>query len=113
MIWMEEIYVGEKAQKHAEQIIQGINTGQPPYGAYVLVYPSNSKNQLDILSANDPLFSYYAGQDDFQIVGIAKGREDAFGLVEKITQEAMETTGSPWIRQFLEKRQKKQGGEED
>ena len=101
MKWMNRLYVGVKAAEQRDKIIDCICQGQIQMDAYVLMLATNPENQLDILSANYLLQPYYRGQEDLTIVGIAKGKDEAFLVLQVIVEEAMKTLGTPDLKKFL------------
>lgn len=99
--WYKNLYVGNNAKKKKKKIIDKINNGSGQLGIYVITLAASQKNNLDIFSSNHLL------QKSFReccplIVGIAKGYEEAMDLVQEITQDVIESTGSVDIRGYLE-----------
>lgn len=109
MLWMNRLYVGERAEKKREEILSGIREGRLQMGVYVLTLASHPDNQLDIYPSNVLLQPYYKKKEDLTVVGIARGREEALLLVSQITTEAYRAYGTPDLRRYLAKRMEEDG----
>jgi len=101
MKWFDRLYVGDGAEKKQDRIVRGIRVGKVQWNVYVLTLPSNPANQLDILSSNYLLQSYYRRQEDLTVVGIAKGREEAFFVLQQMVEDAMKEYGTPDLRRLF------------
>lgn len=99
--WYNNLYVGNTAKKKQKSIIRKINNGSGQLGVYVVTLASNHANNLDVFSANHLLQSFFRSTCPL-IVGIAKGYHEAIELVQSITEEVYEKTGTADIRSFLE-----------
>ncbi|WP_434311357.1 hypothetical protein [Hominifimenecus sp. rT4P-3] len=108
--WMEQLYVGEGAQKNQKRIQEGIRQGKLLWNVYVLMLPTNPKNQLDILSSNYLVQPYYKNQA-LTVVGLAKGYEEALTVLMQIVDDARKETGSVDLKAYLAARQKQKEGE--
>ncbi len=73
-------------------------------GFYVICLSSGA-DQLDILNAWNLKFPFYRHYPPV-VVGIAKNYEEAVALVIRMTEEALDRTGSPDIRNYLIQRAK-------
>ena len=71
---------------------------------YVLVLPEHGSNQLEIYNAALFLQPDFPN-DDFFVVGIVRGYEEALELVEEIAGKVYEQTGAADIRTYLLKRE--------
>ena len=99
--WYNNLYVGNTAKKKKRKIIRKINNGSGQLEVYVVTLASNCANNLDIFSANYLLKSVLRDNCPL-IVGIAKGYEEAIGLVREIVQDVYEKTGTADVRGYLE-----------
>lgn len=90
MLWYKKLYVSEAAAKRRFTIIQKIRDGSAPPKAYVIVPASNPQNLLDIWQA--------AGmpkeKEEWIILGIAWGYQDALELAAQMADEIYRTTGT-------------------
>lgn len=102
MRWYKRLYVGKTAQSNKRQIISKIKKNKFQMGIYVLALPANDENVLDIYPVYTLLQPHYRKADLF-VVGIAKGREEAFELVTTIVMEAKELTGSYKVKGLVDK----------
>lgn len=101
MRWFDRLYVGDGAEKTQDRIVRGIRKGKVQWNVYVLTMPSNPANQLDILSSNYLLQPYCKRQEDLTVVGIAKGREEAFFVLQQMVEDAMKEYGTPDLRRLF------------
>ena len=100
MKWYRHIYIGEQARKDRYRIIGKIRHNRFQMDIYVITLASNSKDLLDIYP------SYVVRQKHFQkqeywIVGIAKGYEEAIEVAVKIVMEVYTKTGTFGIREYI------------
>lgn len=100
MRWYKELYVGETATKRKNKIIKNIEAGKKQIGVYVLAFPTNKSNIMDIYPAFVLTQKHYMNMD-LQIVGIAASREEAIDLTQEILMECYKKTGQFRIDQFI------------
>ncbi len=101
MNWYPQLYLGEKAAKKKEALIQKIESGKTPPDTYLLTLASGPSNQLEIVPAWNLRFWYSRGSIPM-VVGLGCGRREAFALVQKITEDVYRQTGGVMIRAYLE-----------
>ena len=109
--WMDQLYVGEGAQKNQKRIQEGIEQGKLLWNVYVLMLPTNPKNQLDILASHYLMQPYYLNQE-LTVIGLAKGYDEALTVLMRITDDAYQATGTADIRSYLAARLRKKEGED-
>ena len=97
MLWYRHLYVGEKAKKHQFSIIRSIREKKYRPGVFVITPPSNGN---DIYPAYMLLFGAYKKQE-FKILGIAQGYQEALLLAGTIVTEMYEKTGGFCLEEFL------------
>jgi len=98
--WSSRLLIGEKMNKRKEKVIASINNREAVFGVYCIAFASHPDNLFDILDANELLFPHYR-LTDVQIVGIAKGKEEAVLLVQKMLMEVYNNTGSFDVRNYF------------
>ena len=98
--WYENLYVSERASKKLKRTISRINRGKLTPEIYVLTFPSNDKNMMDIIPANILLQKTLRRRCP-KIIGLAKGREDALELMQTIIMETYEQTGGFCVKEYL------------
>lgn len=103
MLWYRHLYVGKKAKSHRFSIIQSIRNKSYWPGAYVITPASNGNNILDIYPAYMLLFGKYRKQE-FKILGIAEGYQEALELSGTIINEMYKKTGGFCLEEFLAER---------
>lgn len=101
--WHEDLYVSDAASEKIHKIIKKINGNKAVPGVYLLTYPINSRNIMDIFSAlslKQPVIRKRCPK----IIGVAKGKDDAIELMIDIINETYQNTGSFQVKEYLENR---------
>lgn len=78
-----------------------LEAGQAPSGVYLLCLPVNPEERMDII----PAFVLEQTGDAFrewEILGLAKGRKEAFSLAGDLMRDVYEKTGAFDVRAFVE-----------
>lgn len=104
MRYYRYLYLGSGLEKKKEKVIRKLEKGKFQLDLYVITLAENVKNHLEIYSSNlflQPDFPY----EDFFVVGIARGYEDAVELVEEITKEVYNETEGADIRSYILKKE--------
>lgn len=104
MKWYRKLYLGDNAKDAKYKIIGKVRTNKFQFDTYLITLSNNPDNLLDIYLANfllQPHFKKSNFLDDIYVVGIAKGRDEAFRLIEKIIFEVYSNTGEFKLREYL------------
>lgn len=104
MKWYRKLYLGENAKKEKYKMFGRICKNRFQADTFLIVLPQASDNLLEIISANyllQPFFKKKAVSDNIYVVGLAKGRDEAFELVRVIIDEVHSKTGAFDIRGYL------------
>lgn len=105
MKFYHDLYVTEELQEKREDIIKKLKKKKCQMNVYVITLTENEANQLefyDSLSLQQKVFGRHAPF----IIGLAKGKSEAFRIVEQITQEVYDNTKGTDIRRYLLQRQR-------
>ena len=103
MRYYKHLYLAEGLKKK-EKIIRKLEEKKLQINIHVITLARNEKNQLEIYNSMvflQPDFPY----DDFLVVGLAKGYEDAVEIVEEIAQEVYNKTKGADIRSYILERE--------
>jgi hypothetical protein len=103
MKWYRKLILGDNAKNQKYKIVGKVRTGKFQIDTYLIALPSNPQNLLDIYHANfllQPHFKKTHVLDNIYVLGIAKGREEAFEVVQGIIAEVYENTGGFQIRKY-------------
>ena len=106
MRYYKHLYLAEGIKKK-EKIIRKLEEKKLQMNIHVITLARNEKNQLEIYNSMvflQPDFPY----DDFLVVGLAKGYEDAVEMVEEIAQEVYNKTKGADIRSYILKREQEE-----
>lgn len=98
--WTSRLYVGEKMKKKKEKVIASINNREATFGVYCVAFASHPSNLFDIMDANELLFPHYK-RSKIQIVGLARGKEEAILLVQDMLMEVYHNTGDFDVRTYF------------
>lgn len=107
MKWYENLYVGESIADKAGRIKRKIEHNGITPSVYLVTLPSNPANLLDIIPARDLLQPGYPKQD-LHIIGLAKGYDEAIGLVQQMIEEALQKTGTTDIVSYLKNERRRE-----
>ena len=100
MKFYKNLYVSDGYKKKKEKLIQKMKDGKYPLSAFVLVLIENGPNQMDFYPTA-MLYQGYLMTDNLYIVGLAESYMDAVYMVEEITREVYESTGTADIRSYM------------
>lgn len=100
ILWTSRIYFGDKLNKKKDKVIASINNSEVTFGVYCITFASNEDNLFDIMNANELLFPHYK-KSEVRIVGLAKGKEEALELVQKMLMEVYHKTGSFDVKTYF------------
>ena len=106
MRYYKHLYLAEGIKKK-EKIIRKLEEKKLQMNIHVITLARNEKNQLEIYNSMvflQPDFPY----DDFLVVGLAKGYEDAVEIVEEIAQEVYNKTKGADIRSYILEREQEE-----
>lgn len=93
MKWYKNLYIGETLVKSKDKVIKKIQRNVLQPGVYVIVLATNGKDNFRIIHSLELLQRNYL-KDDLTVVGIAKGKDEAFELVRRMITDVYEETGS-------------------
>jgi len=100
MEFRKELYLGDEAGKHYREYRNAIKKGKPYPELYVITYAVGSHDQLDIV--NGLLLTSRSVRERLpQVVGIAKGKEEAYRLVQRIAEETYRASGDCDMKAYL------------
>ena len=106
MRYYKHLYLAEGLKKK-EKIIRKLEEKKLQINIHVIKLARNENNQLEIYNSMvflQPDFPY----DDFLVVGLAKGYEDAVEIVEEIAQEVYNKTKGADIRSYILEREQEE-----
>lgn len=103
MKWYRKLYLGDNAKDAKYKIIGKVRTGKFQMDTYLITLSNNPDNLLDIYSAKfllQPHFKDTHILDNIYVIGIAKGRDEAFQLIENIISDVYSNTGGFGLREY-------------
>lgn len=106
--WYKGLYVGNNAKKKKKKLIRRISQGAGVVDVYLITLAANSRDQLDIFSANE-LLQKARRKNCPVIVGLACGYWEALELAQTMIQQTYRETGTGNVRKWLEKQIEEDG----
>lgn len=100
MEWYRNLYASDSVAHKVNRIKWKINHNAGTVSVYVIAFPSNPKNLLDIIPAWELMQKSYP-KKNMKIIGLAKGYQDALELVRLIIDETYQKTGTVDVRTYL------------
>ena len=98
--WSKHIYVGKNIKRKKDKVIADINSKKATFGIYCIIFAFHPDNLFEILDANDLLYPHYKNKE-VHIVGLAKGRKEAYDLVHEMLMEVYKKTGNFNVRAYF------------
>ena len=103
MYFYKRLYVSESI-RDADKVMDKLVRNAGELTLYVLMLCGDSDreggNQIEFCHCANLQQPYYRKYPP-TIIGLARGRSECIGIVQKIVEEAVEATGSPDIRSYL------------
>lgn len=103
MKWYRKLYLGDNAKCSKYKIIGRVRTGKFQMDTYLITLSNNPNNLLDMYSAKFLLQPYFKKShvlDDIYVIGIAKGRDEAFQVITNIISDVYSNTGGFQLREY-------------
>ncbi len=100
MEFYQRLLLGPKARKRKKEILWKLRRKKPLHNIFLLTFPTNQKNLLDIIPANLLLQPYYKKRNLF-ILGIAQGKEEALELFARLVEKIYLETGTVKIIDYI------------
>lgn len=100
MKWYRNLYAGDSVTGKIKRIKWKINHNAGTVSVYVIAFPSNPDNLLDIIPARDLMQKAYP-KKNMTIIGLAKGYGEALELVRRIVDDTYRNTGAVDVKAYL------------
>lgn len=100
--WIDDYYIGETV-RNVEDIRQKLEQGKLVPGIHLLTLSENPHNILEIIPAVT-LFQKTAARICPEIIGVARGIDEAMELVRSVVQTVYDETGDVQVEEYLKNR---------
>ncbi len=100
MKWYKDLFIGESVTGKIKKIKWKVEHNAGMLCTYVITFPSNSDNLLDMIPTRELLQKGYP-QKDLHIIGIAGNYDEAVELVAQIVEETYNNTGGTDVYAYL------------
>ena len=99
-----DLYISDGWEKKQLKLMKKLMQNKLQPSVYVITLAQGRQNHLEFFSSV-LLKQHVFEHSDLFVVGIANGYDDAVYMIEQITQQVVDATGTADIRGFLEERQ--------
>lgn len=103
MEWYEPLYVSDSMQKKVKRIKWRLNHNAGVLQGYLITFPTNDDNLMDIYPMKSLKFSKYL-RNSLKVIGIAKTYEEAVDMVTSIVDETYQNTHTADVKNYLYKK---------
>ena len=100
MEWYQGLYTDDKCAGKTSKLKDKIEAGRYPLNLYLITLSINPQNELEILPAGELKFPYYRRNCPL-IIGMARGKDRAFEVLEQIVQQVYDSTGDVRLREYF------------
>lgn len=95
------LYLGESiASEKLDKLKKRLDKKPLLANVYLITPARNPADQLDIFDARQLVQPHYK-KEEFLVLGIASGYEEALQLIEQIAEECLESRGDCNLREYL------------
>lgn len=99
--WYNDLITDDFLTKCSDEIICNIINRKTVHSIYCICLPSNDKNLLDIINANEFKFPHY-DKITTKVIGISKGKDSAVNIVKNLVENIYKSTGAYDVKGFFE-----------
>ena len=100
MKWYEPFYTGDGIRRRAAHIRERLDAGKVSPDHFLITLAAGRDDYLDVISTNY-LFQESVRRTLPPVVGIAKDKGEAMGIVVRITEECYRETGAADLKRWL------------
>ena len=108
MKWYKDLFIGESVTGKIKKIKWKIEHNAGMLHTYVITFPSNDNNLLDVIPTRELLQKGYP-KKNMHIIGVAGDYDEAIELVTAIIGETYDNTGTTDVRSYLKSGRRKIG----
>ena len=101
MKWYKDLYVGESIRHKTKIIKWKIKHNAGQINIFVITIASNPQNLMDIIPAHELMQKAYPKKELF-VIGLAKGKTEAYKVVTQIIDEVYRETGGFAVLPYLQ-----------
>ena len=100
MKWAKKLIYGEEAGKKRTGYVMKLKMGKGIFGLYAIVVNSESPNQMEIIHSKELMWKKYP-KDNLILIGLARGEDEAYEVVEKLAKRTYEKTGAYDMKAYV------------
>lgn len=100
ILFHSKLYVASELAAEQRKVIKKLKQGKLQIGVYVIAIPVGEQDMLEIYPSYVLLQEAYK-QMDVQVVGLAGSQSSAYEILEMMTNDCIQATGSVNIREYF------------
>lgn len=98
MKWYRNLYIGESIDKTIDEIISDVETKKDVRKKYLITFPANENNMLDIITADMGIIITWR---EVHVIGVAGSKKEAVELTSQIISEAYNSRGDLNLEEYF------------
>lgn len=98
----DKLYISEGLQPKYKRLLHKIEKGKPVLRLYLITNALNGEDLFDIYYYNQLFQRYYQVYRKLTVYGLARTKEEAFGLIEQMMSDCLAQQQNCDIRTFME-----------
>lgn len=98
--WIEPLYMDGITKHVADLVMEKSKSEKLQYPVFLVTFPTNENNLLDIIAVNELLFPYYKKKDTY-VLGMASSRQQAKIMAASIISKVYEETGGFDLKSYF------------
>lgn len=102
IIWCEDLYLDELAEKKEKKIKKKLSAGKPVAGLYCIALSDQPGDLFEIIHTEEFFFRYPKEKKRF-VIGLCYGKSHAIDMVTKILLEILNATDDLDVRGYYKK----------
>lgn len=103
MRWYSDLYVGPSLEESKHKVMKKIKQNKLVFDVYLIALPVSENHVLEMIPV-----CYTKPYPDLKVIGMARGKQEALGLVTEIIDEVFRITGTFDVAAYLKSKQKVQ-----
>ncbi|MBO4838600.1 MAG: hypothetical protein J5493_04435 [Lachnospiraceae bacterium] len=102
MIWLKELYWGEKAREKGKKLVHAAESGKKGKfdSFYLITLSGYPDGQLDLFKFSD-LKSRLFKPEEMVVLGLAGDRAEALGLLEQMANDCLKAGGGVALKAYF------------
>ena len=102
MIWLQELYWGDKARAKGKKMVRAAEGGRKGKkdSCWLITLSVYPQGQLDIFNSGD-LSSRLFPKEEMVVLGIAEGKSEAYSLLQRMAEDCLKAGGGVALKEYF------------